>query len=207
MKRRLFLSALTLGAAVTPHAARAGDAATFHAIDITGSAIGPDFQLSRSDGRPASMADFKGQYVMLFFGFTQCPDVCPTALSRAVDIRKLLGKDGARVQVLFITVDPERDSAALLTEYMRAFDPSFLGLRGSAAQTAKAAADFKIFYRKVASGSSYTMDHTAITYVADAQGKIRLAMKHDQTAQQCAADLRTLMRADSGAGFWTGLFQ
>ncbi len=207
MKRRLFLSALSVSATALPHAARAADATTYNAIDITGSAIGPDFHLARGDGRPVSMADFKGKYVMLFFGFTQCPDVCPTALSRAVEIKKLLGKEADKLQVLFITIDPERDTAALLGEYMRAFDPAFLGLRGSAEQTAKAAADFKIFYRKVASGSSYTMDHTAITYVADAQGKIRLAIKHGQTAAQCAADLRTLMRADPGAGFWKGLFQ
>jgi protein SCO1/2 len=143
------------------------------------------------------LADFKGKYVMLFFGFTQCPDICPTTLARAVDIRKQLGPDGDRVQVLFVTIDPERDTTALLAHYMRAFDPAFLGLRGDLEQTRQVASDFKIFYQKVPTGSSYTMDHTAITYVFDARGKIRLAFKHLQTVDEGAADLRALMRSDA----------
>ncbi|MYM96557.1 SCO family protein [Duganella vulcania] len=202
MQRRTLLTALAAAAAL-PLAAHA---APYTGIDITGSSIGPDFRLFYGDGKPASLQDFKGKYVLLFFGFTQCPDVCPTALSRAVEIKKLLGADGNKMQVLFVTVDPERDTAALLAEYMRAFDPGFIGLRGDAAQTAKAAKDFKIFYSKVPSGSSYTMDHTAITYVFDATGKIRLAFKHEQTAQQCAADLRQLMQPKKATSFLKGLF-
>lgn len=207
MQRRTLLTALamTATAAALPLAVHAAPAYT--GIDITGSSIGPDFRLSYGDGKPASLQDFKGKYVLLFFGFTQCPDVCPTALSRAVEIKKLLGADGDQLQVVFVTVDPERDTAALLAEYMRAFDPAFVGLRGDPAQTAKAAKDFKIFYRKVPSGSSYTMDHTAITYVFDAAGKIRLAFKHEQTAQQCAADLRKLMQPKKETSFLKGLFQ
>ena len=135
------------------------------------------------------------------------PDVCPTALSRAVEIKRVLGADGNKLQIVFATVDPERDSGALLAEYMRAFDPTFVSVRGNLAQTAKAAADFKIFYRKVPSGSSYTMDHTAITYVFDADSKIRLAFKHDQSAQQCADDLRKLMAPARPTSFLKGLFQ
>ena len=200
MQRRLFLTTLS----ALPLAAYAAPAYT--GIDITGSSIGPDFNLFYGNGKPASLRDFKGKYVLLFFGFTQCPDVCPTALARAVEVKRLLGADGDKLQVVFVTVDPERDTAPLLAEYMRAFDPSFVAVRGNAEQTAKAAADFKIFYRKVPSGSSYTMDHTAITYVLDATGKVRLALKHDETAQQCAADLRQLMQAKK-EGFLKGLFQ
>lgn len=205
MQRRLFitsLAALPLAAPLAAHAAPA-----FTGIDITGSTIGPDYKLSYSDGKPASLRDFKGKYVLLFFGFTQCPDVCPTALARAVEIKRLLGADGDKMQVVFVTIDPERDTGPLLAEYMRAFDPAFVAVRGTLEQTAKAAADFKIFYRKVPSGSSYTMDHTALTYVFDAGGKIRLALKHEQTAQQCAADLRQLMHPKKETGFLKGLFQ
>ncbi|MBV7534360.1 SCO family protein [Duganella sp. sic0402] len=203
MQRRTFISSL----AALPLVAGTAHAAGFTAIDITGANIGPDYQLFYGDGKPASLRDFKGKVVMLFFGFTQCPDVCPTALSRAVEIKRLLGADGNQLQVVFVTVDPERDTAPLLAEYMRAFDPSFVAVRGNLEQTAKAAKDFKIFYRKVPSGSSYTMDHTALTYVFDASGKIRLAMKHAQTAQECAADLRLLMHPKKETSFLKGLFQ
>ncbi|GGC63787.1 SCO family protein [Undibacterium terreum] len=166
----------------------------FNGIDLTGADYGADFKLHGSDGREHALSDFKGKYVMLFFGFTQCPDVCPTALARAVEIRKLLGADGGKVQVLFVTIDPERDTPELLAQYMQAFDPSFLGLNGTAEQTAKVAADFKVFYKKVPSGSSYTMDHTAITYVFDAENRLRLALRHEQSAEQCAQDLRSLIQ-------------
>jgi len=203
MQRRTFISSL----AALPLVAGTAHAAGFTAIDITGANIGPDYQLSYVDGKLASLRDFKGKVVMLFFGFTQCPDVCPTALARAAETKRLLGADGDKLAVVFVTVDPERDTAPLLSEYMRAFDPKFVAVRGTLEQTAKAAKDFKIFYRKVPSGSSYTMDHTALTYVFDASGKIRLAMKHAQTAQECAADLRLLMAPKKETGFLKGLFQ
>jgi protein SCO1/2 len=203
MQRRTFLSSLV----ALPLVAGSARAAGFTAIDITGANIGPDYQLSYSDGKPASLRDFKGKYVMLFFGFTQCPDVCPTTLARASEIKRLLGADGDKLQVVFVTVDPERDTGPLLAEYMRAFDPTFVAVRGNLEQTAKAAKDFKIFYRKVPSGSSYTMDHTALTYLFDANGKIRLAVKHEQTAQQVAADVRLLMHPKKETGFLKGLFE
>ncbi|CDG83642.1 SCO family protein [Janthinobacterium agaricidamnosum] len=204
MHRRSFI--LSAAGGLLPLAGCDSQPPHYTAIDITGAAYGPDFHLEGPAGRRYSLADFRGQYVMLFFGFTQCPDVCPTALSRAVEIRRKLGADGARVKVVFVSVDPERDTPALLAEYMAAFDPDFLGLHGDLAQTARAAADFKIFYKKVPSGSSYTMDHTAITYVFDDKGKIRLAMKHEETADECAADLRSLMysRSSSILNFFKG---
>ena len=211
MRRRSFLSAaaalpLAVPVAVLPLAAQARG---YTAIDLTGAAIGPDYLLSYPDGKPATLRDFRGKFVLLFFGFTQCPDVCPTALSRAVEIKRLLGADGNQLQVVFVTIDPERDTGPLLREYMAAFDPTFIAVRGSAAQTAKTAKDFKIMYRKVPSGASYTMDHTAITYVFDANGKIRLGLKHDQTAQQCADDLRQLInpKKPGFSDFLQGLFK
>ncbi|MFZ6681426.1 SCO family protein [Undibacterium sp. Tian12W] len=168
---------------------------TFTGIDITGANYANDFHLRGHDGKDYSLASFKGKHLLIFFGFTQCPDICPTALSRAVHIRKLLADKAEQLQVIFITIDPERDTPELLAQYMKAFDPSFLGLYGDMKETQEAAAAFKVFYQKVPGGSSYTMDHTAISYVFDDKGKIRLALKHEQTAEQCAADLRALMTA------------
>lgn len=191
MKRRSVLTLLgsmsLLACSRTPVA--------FNGIDITGAAYAKDFHLRGHDGKDYSLASFKGKCLLIFFGFTQCPDVCPTALSRAVHIRKLLADKAEQLQVVFITIDPERDTPELLAQYMKAFDPGFLALYGDLKQTQDIAADFKVFYQKVPSGSSYTMDHTSISYVFDAQGKIRLALKHEQTAEQCAADLRALMAA------------
>lgn len=165
----------------------------FHAIDITGVDYGRDFHLSDPQGRLRTLQDYKGRVVLIFFGFTQCPDICPTALSRAAAVMKLLGPVGDKVQVIFVTIDPERDTAALLAEYTRAFHPSFVGLRGDAAATAEAAREFKVFYKKVPTGASYTMDHSAISYVVDREGRLRLAVKHEQTPEQLAADLKRLI--------------
>jgi protein SCO1/2 len=173
------------------------NAVSYSGIDITGATFGGDFRLSDPDGRVRTLADFRGRYVMVFFGYTQCPDVCPTALARAADVRKRLGADGDKLQVIFVTVDPERDTAALLKEYMAAFDPTFFGLRTDLAGTRQVANEFRVFYEKVPTGSSYTMDHSAFTYVFDTQGRIRLMLRHDQTAEQFAGDLRKLMTASS----------
>ena len=142
-----------------------------------------------------TLADFKGQALMVFFGFTQCPDVCPTALTRALEIRQLLGPDGQRLAVAFITIDPERDTPEVLKAYVGAFDPGFVALRGDEAQTAEVAREFKVFYKKVPTGASYTMDHSAITYVFDPEGRLRVAFRHEQDAQDCAADLRQILQA------------
>lgn len=167
----------------------------FIGTDITGVTYGREFRLTDPDGRERTLAEFKGKVVLLFFGFTQCPDVCPTALSRAAEVRKLLGADGDKIQVIFVTVDPERDSPNLLRAYTQSFDPNFLGLRTDVARTAEVAQEFRIFYQKVPTGGSYTMDHTALTYIYDPQGKLRLAMRHDLTAAQFAADIRTLLQS------------
>ncbi|MGN8078675.1 MULTISPECIES: SCO family protein [Variovorax] len=167
----------------------------FNGVDITGANYAQDFRLTDADGRERTLADFKGKAVMMFFGFTQCPDVCPTALVRAAEIRKMLGADGDRLQVIFVTVDPERDSPVVLKAYTQAFDPSFIGLYGDMQRTSQTAKDFKVFYRKVPTGSSYTMDHSAFSYVFDPKGKIRIVLRHEQSAQECADDLRRLLRA------------
>lgn len=168
---------------------------SYHAIDLTGADFGRTFALQDPDGRTRTLGDFKGRYVMLFFGFTQCPDVCPTALTRAVEVRQLLGADAQKLQVLLVTVDPERDTAEVLRNYTAAFDPGFIALSGDLPSTETVAREFKIHYAKVPTGGSYTMDHTALTYLLDPQGRLRLAVRHEQSAQQVADDLRTLMRA------------
>lgn len=187
-RRRLLLSSLALLALT----GCGPDAPKLHGMDLSGMPSG-DFQLQDTDGRERKLADYAGQPVMLFFGFTQCPDICPTALTRAVEIKTLLGADASKLRVLFITVDPERDTPKILRAYTQAFDPDFVGLRGNAEQTRAAAQSFKVFYQKVATGSSYTMDHTALTYVIDANGKLRIALRHQQSAQECVDDLRTVL--------------
>ena len=168
-------------------------AVRFRGLDLTGAAYGRDFRLNDPDGRERTLADFRGRAVLLYFGFTQCPDVCPTALIRAAVVRKLLGADKDKLQVVFITVDPERDTAPMLREYTAAFDPSFLGLSGDLARTRETADEFKVYYKKVPTGSSYTMDHSALSYVFDPQGRLRLAMRHEQTADDYAHDIRLVL--------------
>ncbi|KQP02371.1 SCO family protein [Pseudorhodoferax sp. Leaf265] len=168
-------------------------APAFHGIDLTGADYAQDFRLRDPAGRTRTLADFKGQAVLLFFGFTQCPDVCPTALARAAQAKALLGELGARLQVVFVTVDPERDTPQVLQAYTKAFDESFLGLYGSLDETAELARNFKAYYKKVPTGASYTMDHTALSYVYDPAGQLRVVLRHDQTAEQYAQDLRRLL--------------
>jgi len=196
LRRLLLLAALLAVAACGEQ----GSAQRFIGSDVTGSEFGRDFHLLDPDGRERALADFRGRYVLMFFGYTQCPDACPTALARAVEIRKQLGADRERVQVIFVTVDPERDTAPLMREYTSAFDPSFLGLRSDVAGTRKVAEEFRVFYEKVPTGSSYTIDHSALTYVFDAQGRLRLIWRPDQTAAECVSDLRSLMTFNRS--FW-----
>ena len=167
----------------------------FKTIDITDAEYGKGFSLDDPDGKTRTLADFKGRLVMVFFGFTQCPDICPTALTRAVEVRRLLGPQADKLQVVFITVDPERDTPDLLKGYATTFDPSFLALRGDEERTRATAREFKVFYNKVPTGSSYTMDHTALSYVFDTHGKLRLAVRHNQTAEDIAYDLKILLDA------------
>jgi len=171
-----------------------GDKPKFTGIDLTGTKQEVQINLTDQDGKPRTLADFRGSYVLVFFGFTQCPDVCPTTLARAAEVRKKLGSDGARLKVVFISVDPERDTQQLLAEYVRAFDPEFTGLRGTEEQTRQAAKALNVFYEKVPTGSSYTINHTAISYIFDDQGRLRLGMRHAQSADEYVSDLRTLMK-------------
>lgn len=177
-----------------PPQATRGGAAAFRGIDLTGAPYGKGFALTDMHGQPRTLADFQGQVVMLYFGFVQCPDVCPTALTRANEVMTQLGPErAARVQVLFVTVDPERDTPELLRDYMAAFNPRFLALRGNAEQTQATAAGFKAFYQKVPTGSSYTMDHSALSYLFDPQGRLRVALRHEQTAADYTADIAALL--------------
>ncbi|HRL20849.1 MAG TPA: SCO family protein [Alcaligenes sp.] len=162
-------------------------------VNLSSADFGKDFALTDTEGQRRTLADYRGKVVLIFFGFTQCPDVCPTALTRAVDIKEQLGKDGDKIQVLFISVDPERDSNELLRAYMQAFDPGFVALRPTQEELAKTAQDFKVFYQKVPTGSSYTMDHSALTYVYDTHGKLQIALRHTQTTEEAVADLRQVL--------------
>tara|TARA_R110001583_G_scaffold24563_2_gene89780 strand:- start:32930 stop:33574 length:645 start_codon:yes stop_codon:yes gene_type:complete len=170
---------------------------SFRNTDITGANFGHDFSLLDPDGATRSLADFRGKVVMMFFGFTQCPDICPTALSRAAQVRQLLGDDADRLQVIFVSVDPERDLPGVLKAYTAAFDPDFLGLYTSLEETRKVADEFRVFYRKVPTGGSYSMDHTATSYVFDPAGRLRLAVSYQSTAESVAADVQTLIQTAS----------
>ena len=168
---------------------------SFKNTDLTGASYGRDFQLTDHTGRPRTLADFRGKVVTLFFGFTRCPDVCPTTLAEMRDVLGKLGEDAKRVQVIFVTVDPERDTEALLAKYITAFDPSFIGLRGDAAQTAAVAKEFKVFFEKRAGTTpdSYTIDHTAGTYVIDPHGRLRLFVRHAQNPDPLVSDLKLIL--------------
>ena len=192
-RRRTLLQGGVLAALLALAGCQKQTPQTFHGIDISGATYGADFRLSDPEGRERTLADFKGKAVLIFFGFTQCPDVGPTALVRAAEVKRLLGADGERLQVLFVTVDPERDTPEVLKAYTAAFDPSFIGLHADLQRTAETAKDFKVFYKKVPTGASYTMDHSALSYVYDPAGRLRLVLRHNQTAQDYADDLRQIL--------------
>lgn len=167
----------------------------FKNTDITGADWARELALTDHTGKPRTLADFRGKVVVVFFGYVHCPDVCPTTLAEMKMVLEQLGEDGKRVQVLFVTVDPERDTRELLAHYVPAFHPSFIGLYGDAEQTAKAAKEFKVFYQKVpgTKPGNYSVDHTAGSYVFDPQGRIRLFVRYGQ-AGDLAADIRTLLK-------------
>jgi protein SCO1/2 len=169
--------------------------ANFKATDITGADYGKSLALTDPTGRARSLADWSGKVVVLFFGFTQCPDVCPSTLATMADVMKRLGPDADRVQVLFVTLDPERDTPAVLAPYVAAFDPRFLGLYGDKDTTAKTTRDFKVFFQRVPGKTegTYSIDHTAASYVLDGKGRLRLYVRHQQTGEDIAADIRALL--------------
>jgi len=166
--------------------------ATFKGVDLTGASYAHDFRLNDAQGRERTLADFRGKAVLLHFGFTMCADVCPTTLARAARVKEMLGDSGERLQVLLMTLDPQRDTPQVLSAYTATFDPSFIGLYGTEEQTRAAADQFKVFYRKVPMGDTYTIDHSALSYAFDPEGRIRVALRHDQSDEDCAHDLRQL---------------
>lgn len=167
----------------------------FQLTDITGAQFARDFQLTDQYGKLRSLADFKGQVVAVFFGYTHCPDVCPTTLHDLAVVREGLGSDAQRIQVVFITVDPERDTQELMARYVPAFDASFLGMRGDAEATAKVAKEFKVYYQKQAlAGGDYSMDHTAGSYIFDTAGRVRLFAQYGASATSMLHDVRLLLQ-------------
>jgi protein SCO1/2 len=169
--------------------------AHFKSIDITGANYAQNFELPDTEGHVRTLAEFKGKLVVLFFGYTQCPDVCPTTLQELTQARQLLGVKADRIQVIFITLDPERDTTEVLREYMKSFDSSYIALVPDAQQLAQAAREFKVIYRKVPgqTGTSYTMEHTAASFVFDTQGHIRLFTRYGMGAKSLAEDLQQLL--------------
>jgi len=172
-------------------------APSFRSTDITGADFGKDFQLFDFNGTQRQLADFRGKVVAVFFGYTHCPDVCPTTLSELASARKKLGADAGKVQVLFITADPERDTPDVLKQYVTAFDPTFLALRGTPEQTAKVAKAFKVIIQKNAGAdaNNYGVDHSSGTYVYDTTGRLRLYMSYGQSAELFAHDIAQLLKS------------
>jgi len=189
---------LVVAAVLMATAACSPDAPKFMGSDVTGTSFGRDFKLFDHTGKPVTLADYRGKAVVLFFGYTQCPDVCPTTLSELAEAMKRLGPDADRVQVLFVTVDPERDTPALLSKYVPAFDPRFVGLYGDADATARTAKEFKVIYQKQPGQTpgTYTVDHSAGTFIFDPNGKLRVYVGYGQKQgpEVFAHDIKELLR-------------
>lgn len=170
----------------------------FNHADITGANYARDFALTGHDGKKRTLADFRGKVVLVFFGYTHCPDVCPTTLAEMKLVLGSLGEDARRIQVLFVTLDPARDTQEVLAKYVPSFDPGFLGLWADEKTTAELAKEFKVFYQKVPSTTpgNYTIDHTAGSYVFDTQGRLRLFVRHGGEPEKLAADLRQLLKSN-----------
>lgn len=169
----------------------------FTAIDITGADYARDFQLTDHNGQARTLKDFQGKIVVMFFGYTQCPDVCPTSMTELVEVKKLLGADGDKLQGLFVSVDPARDTPEMLKAYMANFDPSFIALYADTPEKLAAVAkDYKVYYKKVEgkTPTSYTMDHSAGSYIYDTQGRLRLYTRYGSGAPAMAADIKLLLQ-------------
>jgi protein SCO1/2 len=189
IRRALLVACAALAAACQPAKQ------SFNSVDITGANYARDFALTDQNGQKRTLADFRGKVVLIFFGYTQCPDVCPTTMADMAQVKARLGSAGDKLQVLFVTVDPERDTQQLLANYVPGFDPSFLGLYGTPEQTAQVAKEFKVIYQKVPgkTPTSYSIDHTAGSYVFDPQGHVRLFVRHSQSVDSIAEDIKRLM--------------
>ncbi len=195
--RKLTLSVMLLTLLVASGCGpQSANAPKFLNTDVTGADFGKALSLSDHDGKPRTLADFQGKIVVLFFGFTQCPDVCPTTLAEMAKVVKDLGPDGTKVQVLFVSVDPMRDTKTLLKQYVTAFNPSFIGLSGDAAATVRAAKEFKVYvqHNTPKADGSYTVDHSAGTFILDQQGRLRLFAQYGAGAEKLLGDIRTLLK-------------
>ncbi|MDO4905448.1 MAG: SCO family protein [Lautropia sp.] len=171
---------------------------SFKLTDLSGADYGNALNLTDAvTSKPMTLEDFKGKVVFLFFGFAQCPDICPTTLLKAKEIREALGKDADKLQVVFVTLDPERDTPEVMSAYVPSFDPSFIGLRGDIPATKKAAREFRVFYQKVPNqdGSSYTLDHTAASYLIDKNGNLRLLVRYTDPVDDIVSDLKLLIES------------
>lgn len=190
----MFAAGLLLLAALIAGCERPAEAPPFALVDVTGAGFGKELTLKDHNGKPRTLADFRGKVVTVFFGFTHCPDACPTTLAEMAQVMRELGADAERVQVLFVTVDPERDTPEVLRQYVPAFHPSFLGLVGDAEATARTAKEFKIFYQKQPlKTGSYSVDHSAGTYVFDREGRLRLFAPYGRGATPILHDIRILL--------------
>ncbi|MGQ0748944.1 MAG: SCO family protein [Betaproteobacteria bacterium] len=198
MRRALAIGAFALAAIVLGGCGEASRPASpkFQLTDVTNAPFGKALALNDHHGKPRTLEDFRGKVVVVFFGFMHCPDACPATLAELAQVAKALGPDASKMQVLFVTVDPERDKPELLRQYVPSFNPDFLGLYGDAAATAQAAKEFRIFYRKQApsAGGSYSVDHSAGTYVLDQQGRLRLYAQYGAGASALLHDIRLLLQ-------------
>jgi len=204
MDKRRFLQLMSLsaviGATATALTGCFDSKPSFVSIDVTGADYARDFSLPDQNGRQRSIKDFAGKIVVVFFGFTQCPDVCPTTMAELAEIRQMLGKDGERLQGIFVSVDPERDTAEVLKAYVENFDASFIALRPtSPEQLAAMAKDYKVYYKRVEgrTPTSYTMDHTAGSYIYDTRGQLRLFSRYGMGAKALAGDIAQLLKQAS----------
>ena len=203
MNKRFALKSIAVGAlsmgAMAVLTACSEQKPSFASVDVTGANYAKDFELTDHNGQVRHLTDFKGKVVVMFFGFTQCPDVCPTSMAELAEVKQLLGKDGDRLQGLFVTVDPERDTPEVLKAYMGNFDPSFLALTTTPEKLAALAKDYKVYYKKVEgkTPTSYTMDHSAGSYIYDLQGNLRLFTRYGSGAKVLASDIAQLLKSSS----------
>ena len=188
---------LALAGCDKPASSSGAPALAFRGADITGAEYARTLALPDVSGQPRTLADFKGKVTVVFFGYTQCPDVCPTTMAELAQVKKSLGADGDKLQGIFVTIDPERDTPEILKSYMASFDPSFVALRGTLEQTKAAAQEFKVFFAKVPGKveGSYTMDHTAGAFILDGKGNARLFERYGGGADALASDIKALMVA------------
>jgi protein SCO1 len=195
MHKRQFMRVAT-AAGLALLSACGQDKPAFKGVDITGADYAKGWELPDQHGQVRTLKDFAGKVVVVFFGYTQCPDVCPTTMQELTQVKQLLGPDGDKLQAVFITIDPERDTAELLKAYMANFDPTFIALRATPEQLAAVAKDFKIYYKKVdgKSATSYTVDHSAGTYTFDTQGRVRLYNRYGTGAPALAEDVKLLLK-------------